>query len=154
MVDHSKIPFQLIKTPDHIQREKARQIAWKKLKIPDTPAGASIIKAAVRKGIPDIHRGEVYIGITGSGQLMKSKFDFYENTFQKVYGSYSRSVTEKVKIESVDPRMIAEFGGKIYQDLYCCLNEKGIKTTKRILCVVADQNPDVDYCPQLPEVGM
>lgn len=130
-------------------------MAWKKATIPDKPQDAKSrsVKNLVRKGIPDILRGQVYIGICGSSQTMKQKQDFYETAFNKLYGNYGKG-NEKVRIESIDPRMVAEYGGKIYNDIYCCLNENGIKSTKRVLCVIADQNPDVDYCPCLPEVGM
>ncbi|KAF0972355.1 hypothetical protein FDP41_009258 [Naegleria fowleri] len=182
--DVNKIPVHLLYNENQRQNEGP----WKDVtKFPLSMSEVSkSTKSWIRSGIPQSKRCLLWMGITGSASLLKQSPYFYENHFEKTYGHYnSDNKTFKNKkefIESIDPRIIAEFGGKLpgynadnptaivqkeqpveVQDDekvkrieldkdYCLLTHEGVKAAKRILCVLADHHIDIDYCPPIPDL--
>ena len=190
-VDIQKIPIDSLLTDDKRQREGA----WKDVqKFPLSHSEVSkSTKGLIRSGIPQSKRCLLWTGISGSKSLLKQSPYFYENHFEKTYGHYTTNEVHKNKkefIESVDPRIVAEFGSKLpgynvdnptgavkeepkkeeeefdeetgepkvvtkkkeVDRDFCLLNVDGIKSAKRILCVLADHHLDIDYCPPLPDL--
>jgi len=197
-VDVAKIPQLKSLNREQIERfsdaEKIRIYAWKKiLQVPQSHKEVnSTIKKLIRKGIPEFRRKVFWMGITGATTLLKQQPNFYEKDFQMLYGSYKQADnSDRPAIESVVPRIVAEFGGNLPGYSYATttikthrtyteylksdgeftdsedaepidssvidrewffLNPEGLNAAKRILCVLADQNPDIEYSPAIPEM--
>ena len=127
--DVEKVPTELLLSEDKRQREGA----WKDVdKFPLSHSEVSKkTKALIRSGIPQSKRALLWMGISGSTALLKQSPYFYENHFEKTYGHYSTDsdhTNKKQFIESVDPRIVAEFGGKLPG--YSIDNPNGTPTPK------------------------
>ncbi|KAL9656356.1 hypothetical protein ABK040_005122 [Willaertia magna] len=120
--DKSKVPVTLLISEDYRQRGGA----WKEVtSFPLNHAEVSKkTKRLIRNGIPQSKRCLLWMGITGSTTLLKQSPHFYENHFEKTYGHYEpmdggvvnggkTQINRRLFIESVDPRIVAEFGGKL-----------------------------------------
>jgi hypothetical protein len=71
--------------------------------------------------------------------------EFYETAFHKVYGAYNG------KTSDINPRTFDDFGGTLPEE--GILNANGLTAAKRILNVLSDSHSDVEYCPNLPQMG-
>jgi hypothetical protein len=197
-VDLSKVPrvgtvvnLTQDQAAEYTRAEKERRVAWRKVTIiPQSHKEVnSATKKLIRKGIPELRRKALWMGITGASTLLKQQSQFYEKDFEKLYGSYKQADSKGASIEAVVPRIVAEFGGNLpghsvdsqtirthphpdhpkseneYEDEdeearldsldvngWFFLTSSGLNAAKRILCVLADQNPDVEYSPSVPEM--
>lgn len=97
-------------------------------------------------------RGPIWLLMTGAKEMLQEKPNLYKDAFDKVFGNYPRD-SKQQGYSSVNPRIVAEFGGKFKPGQHF-LTEQGIEAAKRVLCILAAQNPEVDYCPVLPDLGI
>jgi hypothetical protein len=139
-IDPKKIPLK-----DHectLESEKVRVVAWKKLKtLPKTRDELNKIKSYTELGIPPKLRKTIYFVATDSVPDLK----VYESLCKKLFEAY-RGVD--VNLKEVDPKIYPTFGAQFTPEHFF-LSEEGVKAAKRIFCVLAFNNPELEYSPRI-----
>eukprot|EP01080_Neovahlkampfia_damariscottae_P000500 gene500-8014_t len=138
----------LIPLKDHectLETEKVRIVTWKKIKqLPKTRNELQKLKKYTDLGIPPKLRREIYFVATETVPDEKE----YENIFKRVFETY---YPIDFKRKDVNPEIFPTFGGDFKPDFYY-LNEEGSKAAKRILCVLAFHNGELQYCPRIVHI--
>eukprot|EP01114_Cavostelium_apophysatum_P022674 TRINITY_DN8284_c0_g1_i1.p1 TRINITY_DN8284_c0_g1~~TRINITY_DN8284_c0_g1_i1.p1 ORF type:complete len:818 (-),score=205.70 TRINITY_DN8284_c0_g1_i1:106-2559(-) len=120
----------------------SQNITWQNVTIPESKEQcALLLKYLIRKGIPDHLRPQIWQTITGCNELLDKNPRYYLDLRQSVFGDKLPKYILKVPT----------FGGA-FDTKYHYLNEHGIDSTKRILCVLAMDNPGIDYFPVIPDL--
>eukprot|EP00026_Physarum_polycephalum_P004789 Phypoly_transcript_04813.p1 GENE.Phypoly_transcript_04813~~Phypoly_transcript_04813.p1 ORF type:complete len:535 (+),score=80.26 Phypoly_transcript_04813:413-2017(+) len=102
------------------------------------------LKSLVRRGIPDIHRPGVWANIVGVTEALAANPNMYQTALRTIFGEKAPQKFYRVP----------NFGGPSF-DLLCdshALSPEGHESAQRILVVLAMENPDIQFCPTLPDL--
>eukprot|EP00013_Stygamoeba_regulata_P010415 CAMPEP_0177685936 /NCGR_PEP_ID=MMETSP0447-20121125/33297_1 /TAXON_ID=0 /ORGANISM="Stygamoeba regulata, Strain BSH-02190019" /LENGTH=381 /DNA_ID=CAMNT_0019196017 /DNA_START=3 /DNA_END=1148 /DNA_ORIENTATION=- len=114
------------------------------------------LKKLIRRGVSDGKRRKVWQAVVGTASTSESDKNYaYEAAVRYVFGDSSSSSVKgsssSAAVSEAEATKIVQvptFGGRVrFQDHY--LTEQGEVSAKRIMCILAKKNPDVDYCPEL-----
>ncbi|TPX69981.1 hypothetical protein SpCBS45565_g02033 [Spizellomyces sp. 'palustris'] len=95
------------------------------------------LRKMVRAGIPDLLRGEVY-----ARMLKLDKLNEYEKNYEI---ALSRTHGTQIPTTPLPPT----FGGRSYRH-GIALNAKGSTIAEHVLCILAHDFPNLEYCPFVP----
>lgn len=154
-VDFAKLPSSLMSTPEAFYRERRLVMQWKNVAMPKRHVDVTkTLKRLIRLGVPETLRRDYWLGVTAARETLKHTNNLYLTDFINTYSTYKAHMPQdEVTIESVQPRMFADFGGHLDTDSeHCYLTQEGITAAKRILCVLNDRNQDIDFCPMIPSI--
>eukprot|EP01118_Nematostelium_gracile_P003977 TRINITY_DN14726_c0_g1_i1.p1 TRINITY_DN14726_c0_g1~~TRINITY_DN14726_c0_g1_i1.p1 ORF type:complete len:513 (-),score=95.56 TRINITY_DN14726_c0_g1_i1:42-1580(-) len=110
---------------------------WHLIHIPTDQLECALnLKFLIRKGIPDTYRPRIWKIVTGEPSFSMENPSFYQNAMNHAFGP--RIPTQIGKIP--------EFGGHFRPENHY-LTAEGVSRAKRILSVIALENPDLEYWP-------
>jgi hypothetical protein len=129
----------------------------------------SNLKFLIRKGIPDVYRTAIWRGITGCGEFLKKDPEFYKEHLTRVFGrllpkyifkrmhnnlchTHTHATGLVTNMRSFLGYAVPSFGGYFEPESHF-LTEEGVSCAKRILCTIAMENPQIEYMPQLNDLG-
>jgi len=125
-----------------VASEVQRTVVWRGVNIPTTQATCQVdLKVIIRKGIPSRLRRKVWSIVTGTKEFLKDDPQFYSRILENVYGP--TLPTKHFKVPS--------FGGTLRLKDHM-LTKEGKLIAKRVLCTLAVENPELNFCPILPNL--
>lgn len=97
-------------------------------------------------------RGGIWRTIAGYHEFVQKRPDAYSDARKEVFGEKVPKYILRGNFKSLFTLLVPTFGGSFRpQDHY--LNEHGTEAAKRILCVLAMENPGIEYLPVIPDLG-
>eukprot|EP00727_Mastigamoeba_balamuthi_P001506 m51a1_g11352 hypothetical protein (1051) ;mRNA; r:15935-22059 len=116
---------------------------WNAAAVPDSPARASrVLKALIRRGVPDSLRRVVWAAVTGARGSLDSAPRLYDRDIRSTFGHRG------------PPKFIASpplFGG-VFAPSSHFVSSNAVDAAKRILCTIASTVSSVGYCPRIPDL--
>jgi len=132
------------RTIENLSQHNERELLWRGVDILEDPRKCSKrLKFLIRRGVPDSKRRAVWTAVTGITLATRRGEDpsiVYQQRLRLVFG---------LRI----PKRILKpptFGGTLHFENYF-LTEAAHEYCKRILCVIAMEFPEINYCPILPD---
>eukprot|EP01012_Entosiphon_sulcatum_P025637 TRINITY_DN3098_c0_g1_i1.p1 TRINITY_DN3098_c0_g1~~TRINITY_DN3098_c0_g1_i1.p1 ORF type:complete len:799 (-),score=95.13 TRINITY_DN3098_c0_g1_i1:44-2194(-) len=105
------------------------------------------LRALIHSGIPHRWRASMWLMLSGGQKLLQERPNLYTFAYQSTFSS---AYTDDESL--IDPTMVPLFGAEHFPLASCGLNPTGLKQAKVILCMLAQHNVEVDYCPTLPNL--
>eukprot|EP01105_Mastigella_eilhardi_P028972 TRINITY_DN995_c0_g2_i3.p1 TRINITY_DN995_c0_g2~~TRINITY_DN995_c0_g2_i3.p1 ORF type:complete len:713 (-),score=137.71 TRINITY_DN995_c0_g2_i3:49-1878(-) len=119
---------------------RSNSVPWTNVYIPTTCYEAHHkLMFLIRRGVPNALRFEVWLSV--SGCFESHSLGAYTSAFSNTFG---KSVPRTVHVFPM-------FGGSLQEQCHY-LTVEGVEAAKRILCMIGTENPDVEYCPMIPDI--